>query len=88
MVDVNAADAVHAAGALLAEAAAAETPPLALVLSARPASTAATQAFADGLQAAGHGVVPVLQVDVRKRADVLQALSVLVSMLSLRSESP
>ena len=55
---------------------------------ARDASAATMQAFADGLQAAGHGVVPVLQVDVRKRADVLQALGVLVSMLSLRSESP
>ena len=57
------------------------------MLSTRPASAATVQAFADGLQAAGHGVVPVLQVDVRKRADVLQALGVLVSMLSLRSES-
>jgi len=88
MVDANAPDVLQAAGALLAEAAAAEHPPLALVLSTRPASVATMQAFADGLQAAGHGVVPVLQVDVRKRADVLQALGVLVSMLSLRSESP
>jgi signal recognition particle receptor subunit beta len=87
MVDANAADAVDMAGALLTEAAQAEHPPLALVLSARPASAVQMQAFADGLEAAGHGLVPVLQVDVRKRADVLQALGVLVSMLSLRSES-
>lgn len=88
MVDANAPDAVQSTGALLAEAAAAEHPPLALVLSTRTASAATMQALADGLQTAGHGVVPVLQVDVRKRADVLQALGVLVSMLSLRSESP
>lgn len=87
MVDVNAADAVQTAGVLLSEVAGAESPPLALVLSTRPASAVQVQSFASGLQAAGHGVVPVLQVDVRRRADVLQALGVLVSMLSLRSES-
>ena len=87
MVDANAADAVQTAGVLLSEVAGAENPPQALVLSTRPASAAQVQSFASGLQAAGHGVVPVLQVDVRQRADVLQALGVLVSMLSLRSES-
>lgn len=86
MVDVNAADAVPATGALLAEAAAAERPPLTLVLSTRPALPEQMQAFAAGLQASGYGVVPVLQVDVRQRAQVLQALGVLVSMLSLSSE--
>ena len=86
MVDANAADAVSATGALLSEAAAAERPPLTLVLSTRPASPEQMQAFAAGLQASGHGVVPVLQVDVRQRAQVLQALGVLVSMLSLSSE--
>ncbi|RYF55431.1 MAG: GTPase [Comamonadaceae bacterium] len=88
MVDANANDAVQTTGALLAEAAQAERPPLALVLSTRPASPAQMEVFVAGLQAAGHGVVPVLQVDVRKRSDVLQALGVLVSMLSLQSESP
>ena len=87
MVDVNASDAVQTADALLAEVAQADRPPLALVLSTRPAASAQMQAFADGLQATGHGVVPVLQVDVRERADVFQALGVLVSLLSLRSES-
>ena len=86
MVDVNAADAVPSTGALLAEAAAAERPPLTLVLSTRPALPEQMQAFAAGLQASGYGVVPVLQVDVRQRAQVLQALGVLVSMLSLSSE--
>lgn len=86
MVDANAADAVSATSALLAEAAAAERPPLTLVLSTRPASPEQMQAFAAGLQASGHGVVPVLQVDVRQRAQVLQALGVMVSMLSLSSE--
>jgi hypothetical protein len=37
--------------------------------------------------AAGHGVVPVLPVDVRVRDQMLQALGVLVTMLSLRNES-
>ncbi|RYH63913.1 MAG: GTPase [Alcaligenaceae bacterium] len=88
MVDANAEDAVQTTGALLAEAAQAERPPHALVLSTRPASLVQMQVFAAGLQAAGHGVVPVLQVDVRERAEVLQALGVLVSMLSLHSEAP
>ena len=87
MVDVNAADAVRATGFLLSEAARAERAPLALVLSTRPASSEQMQAFAAGLQSSGHGVVPVLQVDVRQRAQVLQALGVLVSMLSLSSDA-
>lgn len=87
MVDVHAGDAVAATGALLSEVSAVEHPPLALVLSARPASPAQMQTFATGLQAAGHGVVPVLPVDVRQRAQVLQALGVLVSMLSLGTEN-
>jgi signal recognition particle receptor subunit beta len=87
MVDVNTQDAVRLASSLLAEAEEAEHPPVAVVLSTRPASVATLQGFAEGLQSAGQGVVPVLQVDVRKRADVLQALGVLVSMLSLRSEA-
>lgn len=87
MVDVHSPDAIEGAGALLAEAARQQQPPLTLVLSTRPACPSQMQAFSTGLQSAGHGVVPVLQVDVRRRADVLQALGVLVSMLSLRSES-
>lgn len=87
MVDANAPDAVALAGALLGEAAQAESPPLTLVLSTRPTSTQQLQGLADGLRAAGHGIVPVLQVDVRERADVLKALAVLLSLLSLRSEA-
>lgn len=87
MVDVNDPQALPLAGALLAEVAAVETPPLALVLSARPATEAQIEAFAMRLQEAGHGVVPVLEADVRERQDMLRALGVLVSMLSLRSES-
>jgi len=88
MADPGAPDAVQAASALLAEAAQAESVPMVIVLSVRPATAQQMQAFAEGLQAAGHGVVPVLPVDVRVRADVLRALQVLVSMLSLRSETP
>jgi signal recognition particle receptor subunit beta len=87
MADLHAPDALESTSALLHEAAAATLPPVALVLSARAASQEQIEAFAAGLMAAGHGVVPVLPVDVRVRDQMLQALGVLVTMLSLRNES-
>lgn len=87
MVDANAVGVIEEAGRLLAETANAEYPPLTLVLSCRPASPALVQRLADGLLAAGHGVTPILEVDVRRSSDVMNALSVLVSMLSLHSEN-
>lgn len=87
MADLHAPDALESTSALLHEAAAAALPPVTLVLSAREASQEQIESFAAGLMAAGHGVVPVLPVDVRDRNQMLQALGVLVTMLSLRNES-
>ena len=87
MADLHAPDALELTSALLHETAAVPLPPVTLVLSAREASQAQIEAFAAGLMAAGHGVVPVLPVDVRDRNQMLQALGVLVTMLSLRNES-
>ncbi|MBP6599024.1 MAG: GTPase, partial [Giesbergeria sp.] len=86
MVDVNDPSAPEQACHLLGEVAATPTPPIALILSARPATPAQIEAFAAALSAAGHGVLPILEIDVRQRADMLGALGVLVSMLSLQHE--
>ena len=57
-----------------------------LILNARPAPAAVVDAFAAALTSAGHGVVPVLQADPRDRNQMLDAIGVLASMLSLQSE--
>jgi len=85
LIDVNTDDAVETAGILLTEAAAVGQSPSVLVLSSRPAPLATVQSFANGLLATGHGVIPVMEVDVRFRPQLLNALQVLVSMLSLRA---
>jgi signal recognition particle receptor subunit beta len=87
MADLQAPDALAATSALLHEVAAAPQPPVTVVLSAREASQQQIEAFAEGLMTAGHGVVPVLPVDVRDRKQMLHALGVLVTMLSLRNDS-
>lgn len=86
MVDVNEPAAVQEATRLLQGVAALEQPPVVLILNARPASAAAVDAFAAALTRAGHGVVPVLQADPRDRNQMLDAIGVLASMLSLQSE--
>ena len=86
MVDLQDPSALQQACALLGEVAAAPNRPIALVLSARPAAAAQVEAFAAALAAAGHGILPILEVDVRDRQQMLGALGVLVSMLSLQSE--
>ena len=86
MVDVNDPSAPEQACHLLGEVAATPTPPIALILGARPATPPQIEAFAAALSAAGHGVLPILEIDVRQRADMLGALGVLVSMLSLQHE--
>jgi len=85
LIDVNSDDAVEMARTLLTKAAAAGQSPSVLVLSSRPAPLATVQSFANALLATGHGVMPVMEVDVRSRAQLLNALQVLVSMLSLRT---
>lgn len=86
MVDVNAHDALQETSRLLKDVAALEQPPLVLILSARAAPASALDAFAAAITHAGHGVVPVLQADPRDRNQMLDAIGVLASMLSLQSE--
>ncbi len=86
MVDVNADDAVPDAVRLLQDVAALEQPPVVLILNARSAPAAAIDSFAAAISAAGHGVIPVLQADPRERSQMLDAIGVLASMLSLQSE--
>lgn len=86
MVDVNQPEAVNEATRLLQDVAVQEQPPLVLILNARPAPAAAIDRFAQALSEAGHGVVPVLQADPRDRGQMLDAMGVLASMLSLQSE--
>lgn len=84
MQDVQDPGAVENTLRLLAETAAHDNAPLALVLSARPATARQLDAFARQITAAGHGVVPVLQADPRDKVQMLSALGVLVAMLSLQ----
>ncbi len=88
MVDVSDPGAVQEAVRLLQDVAALEHPPLVLILNARPAAaTAAAQdSFAAAITHAGYGVIPVLQADPRDRSQMLDAIGVLASMLSLQSE--
>ncbi|MEG2999296.1 MAG: GTPase [Comamonas sp.] len=87
MVDVNVPADLEEAAKILGEVAALPEPPLALVLSARPSTPAAREQFAQVLAARGAGVVPVLQADPRVRQDLLDVLSVLVSLLSVEGEN-
>lgn len=86
MVDVNQPEAVQEAASLLKEVAALDAPPVVLILNARAAAPTTLDTFAAALAATGHGVIPVLQADPRERAQLLDAIGVLASMLSLQSE--
>ena len=87
MVDVNVPSDLEEAAKILGEVAELPEPPLALVLSARPCDPQARERFAQDLAARGVGVVPVLQADPRVRQDLLDVLSVLVSLLSMEGEN-
>ena len=87
MVDVNAPGAIDAARALLAEATAQSVTSIALVLSARPATPAQREAFGAALAAGSGAVIPILQADPRSREQLLDALGVLASLLSLQQET-
>jgi len=87
MVDVNAPDAVQEARALLDEVAAQSATSIALVLSARPATAAQREAFGAALAVGGGAIVPVIQADPRSREQLLDALGVLTSLLSLQQET-
>lgn len=86
MVDVNVAEDLAEAQKILREVNDLPQAPLALVLSARPCTPEARECFAQALAASGVGIVPVLQADPRVRQDMLDVLSVLVSMLSMEGE--
>lgn len=87
MVDMNAHTSLGETLHILEEIRQLPTAPVALVLSARPATTEQIETFAQGVYSAGYGVVPVLEADPRERAQLLDAMGVLVSMLSLQSEN-
>lgn len=87
LVDVNAPEDLDEATKILTEVAALPEPPLALVLSTRSCTDEAREQFAQALTARGVGVVPVLQADPRERQDLLNVLSVLVSLLAMEGAS-
>lgn len=87
MTDVNDPHSLAETNHILEEIRQLPTSPVTLVLSARPAATEQIETFAQGVYSAGYGVIPVLEADPRDRAQLLDAMSVLVSMLSLQSEN-
>lgn len=86
MVDVQSPEDLEEAAKILKEIADLPDPPLVLVLSARTCAPQAREHFAWALAERGVGVVPVLQADPRERQDMLNVLSVLVSLLSMEGE--
>lgn len=86
MVDVGDARAPDYAAQCLAEIASLESGTLVVVVSCRDASEQQQEAFSSALADRGHGIVPVIQADPRDRQQLLDALGVLVSLLSLQSQ--
>jgi signal recognition particle receptor subunit beta len=87
MVDINDEAARDYAAQRLAEIATLEADPLVVVLSCRDAREQQQEAFSMALADKGHGIVPVIQADPRDRQQMLDALGVLVSLLSLQSQA-
>ena len=87
MVDVNDAGAVDYACEMLTGVAELDAAPLMVILSCRPASGARLEAFSSGLVAKGHDLIPLVEADPRDRQQMLDALSVLASLLSLQSQT-
>lgn len=87
MVDLNDAAALDYAAQRLQEIAGLEVEPLVVVLSCRDASEQQQEDFSTALAGKGHGIVPVIQADPRERQQLLDALGVLVSLLSLQSQA-
>jgi signal recognition particle receptor subunit beta len=86
MVELQQAGAVPEAAQLLREMQDSAAAPLPVVLVARPASDAEIDAFSQALEQQGFSAVPILQADVRDRQQMLDAIEVLVSMLSLKDQ--
>jgi signal recognition particle receptor subunit beta len=87
MVDVNEPQAAAECARLLAEAGQAADPaPMCIVLSTRAAPPERLQAFCSQLESLSGSVMPVLEVDVRERKHMLEALEVLVALLNLETD--
>ena len=87
MADVNSPEGLAETTHILDEVGQLPTRPVTLILSAREASATQIETFAQGVYSAGFGVVPILEADPRNREQLLEVMSVLVSMLSLQSEN-
>ncbi|MDR0213343.1 MAG: 50S ribosome-binding GTPase [Comamonas sp.] len=87
MIDANDSDALDYASEMLAGVAELETAPLLIILSCRPVSEAQLEAFSSALMSRGHAIVPIVQADPRDRQQMLDALGVLASLLSLQSQT-
>ena len=86
MVDVNSAASLAYASAMLGEIESLDAAPLVVILSCRATLNEQIEAFGASLSERGHGIVPVVQADPRDRQQMLDALSVLASLLSLQSQ--
>lgn len=87
MVDVGDEDAVDYAGEMLGGIAQLDTTPLIIILSCREATGPQLENFSSALVDRGHDIVPIVQADPRDRQQMLDALGVLASMLSLQSQT-
>ena len=87
MIDPNEPGSAAEAAHLLSEIGNTEQSPLPAVLVSRPASLQLLNDFSVSLGQLGHGLVPVLQADVRDQGQMRDTLQVLVSMLSLKGAS-
>ena len=86
MVDIHDPAAVQYTARQLREIAQLEADPVVIVLSCRACRDPLAESFCTALAEAGHGAVPVVQADPRERGQLLDALSVLVSLLSLQRQ--
>ena len=87
MVDVNDADAVDYVSEMLTGVDELDEAPLLIILSCREARSEQLEAFSSALVAKGHDIVPIVEADPRDRQQMLDALGVLASLLSLQSQN-
>ncbi|MEG0677929.1 MAG: GTPase [Comamonas sp.] len=87
MVDVGDEEAVDYVAEMLKGIAQLDTTPLIIILSCREATGQQLEDFSSALVAGGHELVPIIQADPRDRQQMLDALGVLASLLSLQSQS-